>query len=103
MYDKTKSDINAALMEIQTAVDKVNVVLAGKVAVLNNATRLAVLSESLEEAKRRMANAKYDRAQTMAYTQPNNFSNADIAKLEDEVAALDRLVTSATFALKNER
>jgi len=99
MYDKTKAQLMRQLEEITVAVDAMEETLESKVAILNDATRLAVVEELLTKAKQRLADANYDLAQTDGYGQPPNFGPLDLVRLDNDVVHLERLVTAARFAV----
>lgn len=101
MYDPLKAKMVRCLQEIDQAVTKMEETLESREAVLNDATRLAVLDEQLQLAKKRLADAIYDTAQSKGYGRPYNFSPADIVKLDDNIVHLERLVKAAVFAVKH--
>ena len=101
MYDAHKAQLKRGLKEINHAVTTMEEVLESKTEILNDATRLAVLEEQLQLAKKRLGTAMYDRSQTEGYGRPANFSPKDIVDLDTDIGHLERLVTSARFAVKN--
>lgn len=101
MYDHLKAKMICCLQDIDQAVTKMEESLDSREAVLSDATRLAVLDEQLQLAKKRLANANYDVAQSKGYGAPYNFSPDDIVKLDDDIVHLKRLVTSAKFAVES--
>lgn len=103
MYDKAKADILGYVSDMQDRLNQIEDVLADKTAVLSNKTRLAVLEECHQAAKKHLAAAQYDLAQTKSYGQPDNFSPADIVDLDNNIVHLECLVTSARFAVNHEK
>lgn len=103
MYDKTKADIIEATVDARIALDKISFAVKSTEAILNNKTRLAVLEECHQRAKKRLADANYDLAQTKSSGQPYNFTPRDIVDMDNDIVHLNTLVTSARFAVKHEK
>ena len=103
MNTKAQAEITYAKLDIHVALDKIASVLKSKDAILSNATRLAVLQEQLQLARKRLADANYDLAQTKGYGLADNFTPNDIVKLDNDIGHLERMVTSAKFAVKHEK